>query len=49
MYYSKRVLAALLLMIITGGARGVCVKIFYQLGFEKPVFVTILFLLGQGK
>jgi len=47
-YYPNHVLAALLLMIVTGAARGVCVKLFYQLGFEKPIFVTILFLLGQA-
>jgi drug/metabolite transporter (DMT)-like permease len=47
-HYSPQVLAILLLMVITGAARSVVVKLFYQFGFEKPMFVTLLYLLGQS-
>jgi hypothetical protein len=30
-------------MVITGAMRSVAVKIFFQMGFEKPYFVTMLF------
>jgi drug/metabolite transporter (DMT)-like permease len=47
-HYSPQVLAILLSMVITGAARSVVVKLFYQFGFEKPMFVTLLYLLGQS-
>jgi hypothetical protein len=43
-HYSPQVLAILLSMVITGAARSVVVKLFYQFGFEKPIFVTLLYL-----
>lgn len=47
-HYSPQVLAILLSMVVTGAARSVVVKLFYQFGFEKPMFVTLLYLLGQS-
>ncbi|KAL7475922.1 hypothetical protein ACHAW6_001815 [Cyclotella cf. meneghiniana] len=35
-------------MVITGAARSVTAKLFYQLGFEHPVFLTFLYLIGQS-
>jgi len=35
-------------MILTGAGRSVAVKLFYQLGFCNPLFVTLLYLTGQG-
>lgn len=35
-------------MVITGASRSVAVKLFYDLGFQNPLFVTILYLTGQG-
>ena len=35
-------------MVITGASRSVAVKLFYDLGFRNPLFVTILYLTGQG-
>jgi hypothetical protein len=35
-------------MVVTGTARMVAVKIFYQLGFDDPMLVTLLYLLGQS-
>jgi drug/metabolite transporter (DMT)-like permease len=47
-HYSPQVLAILLSMVITGAARSVVVKLFYQVGFERPMLVTLLYLLGQS-
>jgi drug/metabolite transporter (DMT)-like permease len=46
--YSRHILSVLVCMIVTGAARSVIVKLFYQFGFEKPFFVTLLYLLGQA-
>jgi drug/metabolite transporter (DMT)-like permease len=35
-------------MVVTGASRSVAVKLFYDLGFRNPLFVTILYLTGQG-
>ena len=35
-------------MVITGASRSVAVKLFYDLGFRHPLFVTLLYLTGQG-
>ncbi len=34
-------------MVITGAARSIVAKLFYQLGFEHPLFLTLLYLMGQ--
>lgn len=46
--YSLAVSLVLMFMIITGAARSVAVKLFYQLGFQSPLFVTLLYLVGQS-
>lgn len=46
--YSLRTSLIILCMIVTGATRSVGVKLFYQLGFESPLFVTILYLMGQS-
>ena len=46
--YSLRVSLVLACMVITGASRSVAVKLFYDLGFRNPLFVTILYLTGQG-
>jgi drug/metabolite transporter (DMT)-like permease len=46
--YSLYVSAILMSMIATGAARSVAVKLFYQLGFECPIFVTLMSLFGQS-
>eukprot|EP00804_Cyclotella_cryptica_P013478 CCRYP_005195-RA/>CCRYP_005195-RA protein AED:0.36 eAED:0.36 QI:822/1/1/1/1/1/2/66/493 len=46
--YSPVVSFVLCGMVITGAARSVTAKLFYQLGFEHPVFLTLLYLLGQS-
>ena len=35
-------------MVTTGAGRSVAVKILYQTGFEAPIYVTLLYLLGQS-
>eukprot|EP00554_Chaetoceros_debilis_P007295 CAMPEP_0194076604 /NCGR_PEP_ID=MMETSP0149-20130528/3386_1 /TAXON_ID=122233 /ORGANISM="Chaetoceros debilis, Strain MM31A-1" /LENGTH=490 /DNA_ID=CAMNT_0038757399 /DNA_START=79 /DNA_END=1551 /DNA_ORIENTATION=+ len=35
-------------MIVTGAARSVVVKLAYQCGFEAPLTITMLYLLGQS-
>jgi hypothetical protein len=35
-------------MIVTGAARSVFVKMYYQMGFVNPLFVTLLYLLGHA-
>jgi drug/metabolite transporter (DMT)-like permease len=42
------VLGILLAMVVTGAARTVAVKSFYQLGFDDPMLVTLFYLLGQS-
>jgi len=46
--YAFSVSLILICMIATGAARSVAVKLFYQLGFTSPLFVTLLYLLGQS-
>jgi len=46
--YSNATLGILIGMVITGAARSVAVKILYQSGFEDPLCVTLLCLLGQS-
>ncbi len=46
--YASAVSIVLICMIVTGAARSVAVKLFYQLGFDSPLFVTLLYLLGQS-
>jgi len=46
--YSCAVSTILVAMIVTGAARTVAIQLFYQLGFEQPMFVTLLYLLGQS-
>jgi drug/metabolite transporter (DMT)-like permease len=46
--YTFQVSAILSGMIVTGAARSVAVQLFYQMGFEQPMFVTLLYLLGQS-
>ncbi len=46
--YSLRVSLVLACMVVTGASRSVAVKLFYDLGFRNPLFVTILYLTGQG-
>lgn len=38
----------LIAMVTTGAARSVAVKLLYQTGFEAPIYVTLLYLLGQS-
>jgi drug/metabolite transporter (DMT)-like permease len=45
--YSIHVALVITAMVLTGATRSVCVKLFYQLGFERPEVVTFLYLLGQ--
>lgn len=46
--YSFAVSLVLTCMIATGATRSVAVKLFYQLGFHSPLFVTLLYLSGQS-
>ena len=43
-YYSRHVLATLILMILTGAARTIGIKVYFQLGFDDP-FLTTFFML----
>lgn len=47
-YYSREVLATLILMIVTGAGRTLAVKLYFQLGFDDPFLVAILMLLGHS-
>jgi drug/metabolite transporter (DMT)-like permease len=47
-YYSKEVLATLILMIVTGAGRTLAVKVYFQLGYDDPFLVAILMLLGHS-
>ncbi len=46
--YPKSTWTILLGMIISGSLRSVAVKIVYQSGFEAPLTITLLYLLGQS-
>mmetsp|Transcript_29732 Transcript_29732/g.46001 ORF Transcript_29732/g.46001 Transcript_29732/m.46001 type:complete len:248 (+) Transcript_29732:104-847(+) len=46
--YSAKVSFILGAMVLTGAARSVTAKIFYQLGFNHPLFLTLLYLIGQA-
>lgn len=46
--YSSKVSFILGGMILTGAARTVTAKLFYQLGFNHPLFITLLYLTGQA-
>ena len=46
--YSARTSVILLCMVVTGAGRSVGVKLFYQLGYNNPLFVSLLYLLGQS-
>ena len=35
-------------MVVTGAARSIVAKLFYQLGFDHPLFLTLLYLGGQA-
>ncbi|KAG7345786.1 hypothetical protein IV203_033317 [Nitzschia inconspicua] len=45
--YSLRTSSILLGMIVTGTIRTVGVKLLYQIGFDHPIFITLLYLIGQ--
>ena len=45
--YSKETWFILIAMVGTGAARTLAVKILYQIGLEAPLYVTLLYLLGQ--
>mmetsp|Transcript_8102 Transcript_8102/g.23292 ORF Transcript_8102/g.23292 Transcript_8102/m.23292 type:complete len:593 (-) Transcript_8102:99-1877(-) len=46
--YPAATLRILLLMILTGAARTLGVRVFYQLGFDDPLLSTILFILSHA-
>lgn len=46
--YSPYVTFVLGSMVITGAARSIVAKLVYQLGFERPLFLTLLYLAGQA-
>ena len=46
--YSAKISFILGVMVLTGAARTVTAKLFYQLGFDHPLFLTILYLTGQA-
>lgn len=46
--YSLQTSLIILGMVITGTARSVGVKVFYQLGFDNYLLVALLYLLGQS-
>ena len=46
--HSCKASAILIAMIVTGAARSVAVQLFFQIGFTQPLFVTLLYLLGQS-
>ena len=46
--YSPYVSFVLGSMVVTGAARSIVAKLFYQLGFEYPLFLTLLYLGGQA-
>lgn len=46
--YSLQTSLIILGMVITGTARSVGVKIFYQLGCDNPLLIALLYLVGQS-
>jgi hypothetical protein len=46
--YSGTTLLILIGMVVTGAARIVSVKLFFQLEFQSPLMVTLLYLAGQS-
>eukprot|EP00578_Thalassiosira_sp_NH16_P006829 CAMPEP_0181115524 /NCGR_PEP_ID=MMETSP1071-20121207/21476_1 /TAXON_ID=35127 /ORGANISM="Thalassiosira sp., Strain NH16" /LENGTH=551 /DNA_ID=CAMNT_0023199733 /DNA_START=56 /DNA_END=1711 /DNA_ORIENTATION=+ len=46
--YSPYVSFVLGIMVVTGAARSIVAKLFFQLGFEHPLFLTLLYLAGQA-
>jgi hypothetical protein len=46
--YPPKIIGIIVTMIVTGAARSVGVKIFYQNGFVNPLFVTLLYLFGHA-
>lgn len=46
--YDRTTWFVLIMMITTGAARSVTVKLVYQLGLQAPLFVTLLYLTGQA-
>ena len=46
--YSLQTSLIILGMVVAGTARSVGVKIFYQLGYDNPLFVALLYLVGQS-
>jgi len=46
--YSLNVSFVLGGMVVTGAARSIVAKLFYQFGFEHPLFLTLLYLSGQA-
>eukprot|EP00592_Proboscia_alata_P030166 CAMPEP_0194437608 /NCGR_PEP_ID=MMETSP0176-20130528/100853_1 /TAXON_ID=216777 /ORGANISM="Proboscia alata, Strain PI-D3" /LENGTH=157 /DNA_ID=CAMNT_0039259019 /DNA_START=201 /DNA_END=670 /DNA_ORIENTATION=+ len=46
--YSARTSSILACMVLTGVGRSIGVKLFYQLGYTNPLFVSVLYLLGQS-
>jgi drug/metabolite transporter (DMT)-like permease len=47
-YYSNKVLATLILMVVAIAALTLAVKVFFQLGYDDPFLVAVLYLLGQS-
>ena len=48
MYFCRILTVLVFMIVVTGAAHSVIVKFFYQFGFKKPFFVTLLYLLGQA-
>lgn len=46
--YSAKVSFIIGGMVLTGAARSVTAKLFFQLGFNYPLFLTLLYLAGQS-
>lgn len=46
--YSAKVSFIIGGMVLTGAARSVTAKLFFQLGFNYPLFLTLLYLAGQA-
>ena len=45
--YSLLTTSIILLMVVAGAGRSVAVKAYFQTGFESPLLVTLLYLLGS--
>ena len=46
--YPPSVLLILVALIVTGAARSLMVRTLFQMGYEHPLLVTLLYLLGQA-